>query len=114
MTKISKPNVPSKHMRLGDYNGYPVYVKSVGIGASREYGGLNSYGEGETWEEYDEYKEVLLPCLNGDKIKAAGLTKEAEKAMHDKDIREVLNSKWEPYFLKWGINDFGYVVERIQ
>lgn len=48
-------------------NGKVYTKKNIGVGEPHIVGGLIG-GEGDYWEEYDSYKEVLLPIFNGDLV----------------------------------------------
>lgn len=107
--KVSKPGESPRYVpSVVNYRGYMAQEISRGIGKPIIKGGFNSYGEGETWEEYDKYETVYKPFFNKSVIADINYVKEKYANL---DIRELVGTEAEAYLIKWGENEGGMIVE---
>ena len=72
---------------------------------------MNSYGEGETWEEYDKYTEVYKPYFNNEVVTKHWDKEKFKSAVAELDIRKIIGTEYEKALIKWGENEGGLLVE---
>jgi len=111
--KVTRNGLPSKLVHGAiNYKGYLVKVHQKGIGVPTEKGGLNSYGEGDTWEEYDSYEDVYIPAFNTTLVTKNDYDlKKFMKEIDLVDIRKIIGTENESMLVKWGNNEGDLLVE---
>lgn len=93
--------------------GYLAKVEKQGRGKKTERGGLNAFGEGETWEEWESYEDVIVPIFDRGLLESAGLYETLSKRKSP-TIRECQEKGWMQYVLRIGRYNGVEVVNRTE
>lgn len=80
--------------------GYVAMLRSEGRGKMTEAGAMNHYGEGETWEEWEYYEDVIQPLFDRALTDAAGMTETLRTAKTD--LASCQENGWMQYVLRLG------------
>ena len=101
LAKFTRTGQQSKYLpNMTDYQGYLVQVCTRGVGTPVEKGGMNAYGEGETWEEYPQYEDYLKPFFDNSSIPDKTTRQFIEDNYARKTVQEVIAAGMEKYLLK--------------
>lgn len=92
-----------------NYKGYLCQVYQKGIGTPEIKGGFNSFGEGETWEEYKSYRDEYKPFIDSEKTSTAEKAEIKTILEKDNSADALINAGYEHALIKWGEQD-GYTV----
>ncbi len=113
--KCTRPGQTSKFIpNAFNFKGYLVSKSQKGVGKATEKGGMNSYGEGETWEEYDKYEDFFKPYFNNE-IVVKDFDKQAFKNKYaELDVRKIIGTEAEKTLIKWGTNVGGLLIEDVE
>lgn len=114
--KITVPNNPNPRYMANCkiWNGVLVQLTSVGRGKKTEKGGLNAYGEGDMWEEWEYYAYIPKPIYCTAKFDREDLKDEIPKldqACGKKQDYSECFAKYREYMFVMGDNGHGYIVE---
>lgn len=113
--KVQTPNSsqPRYIQNCTIVNGIIVQVIEIGVGEAIEKGGMNAYGEGETWEEYSSYETRYRPYFNANKLTRDN--KKEEVVSYNDSLKSAYKveqlQKYKEYCLFLGDNGDGYFVE---
>ncbi len=108
--KFQRKGQPAKFIPNGlNYKGFLVSKYQKGVGMPIIKGGLNSYGEGETWEEYKSYRTTYRPYFDVDKMSEK--EKATIKARNYKDIEDVIKDGLSHVLILFESNDRYSVVD---
>lgn len=112
--RITTPEATRHLANCKIWNGILVQLTSVGRGKKVEIGGMNAYGEGETWEEWEYYAYVPKPYFCKAKFRD-NAEQEAAKKLFDSCAKK---GDWTACFEQYkhamfvmGDNGHGYKVE---
>jgi len=113
--KVQTPNSdkPKYIPNCAIISGILVQVIEVGLGDPIEKGGFNSYGEGETWEEYNSYETRYRPLYNANRLTRDN--KKEEVLRYNDSFKSAFKLEqlemYKEYCLVLGDNGDGYFVQ---
>lgn len=113
--RVTRPGEKPKYI-VGaiNYQDYLCALVMKGVGKPHEAGGFNAYGEGEVWEEYDQYKDFYKPYFNNTIVEEYW-GKEVFKGKYGHlEVQQIIGTEAEKALIRWGENEDGMLVEDME
>lgn len=111
--KMSRGDKSIVHLNCVELpGGHVATLEKVGRGKMTEHGALNAYGEGETWEEWERYEDVLFPLFDRVKLEKAGIFEQVKAVKGGATLEYARENGLMDYVARLGTHD-GLTLENL-